>query len=722
MKKKFKMFRYRMYDKYVKIKDFIIKKFHAIKEHPQSKLIIAASALTTVLVIGLIIFICTRAASNTSPETTSVMEAAVTVTDETSSEVIVETTTEVETTTPEPTTEAQTVDLIDISQIQVSDTDLSEEPVRQNNYNTNDEPEYIEPSPSDTFCPTDYSSVIYGIDVSKWQGKIDWQQVYNAGYRFVFVKVAGRGTITGELYFDDRYKENLKGAADAGLNVGVYIFSQAITEREALEEASLVINAIRGYNITYPVVFDWETGVTSSGRKYRSNAAALTNAEMTKIVNTFINAVESAGYEAMVYGNSYDLSLFDITSVSARTKVWYARYWSYYRYNDNYFTPGKQVPETNFPYEIWQYKDTGVVPGISEKVDMNVQFISNTIKITPVENTIYVQKNSTANLLDYVTAKNSKLRDVTEHVTYTIKDSQSKIVSQSQALSKVGEYTITYSASHMGENATPVNVKLVVHEPPTINLTHTNLVYFDKTDATITDSELAAELHSLIENNLVSAHDYRSTIITSSVITTYPDILYLADSTNSAPTDISDLSDCHLVPGNYEISYSVTDSLMISAVNKLQVSIVSLLSNEITIEYYNDNANDNSSNNSNSNSNNNASNNSSNNSSSNASNNLSDIISNIENSIRSNLSINSSQVYFEYDESFNNMISTGTISPGDYYITYYINGLDKEMYYRRCKLTLIEIERPTEDESETTSESPSETENESDTTSNSETS
>ena len=84
---------------------------------------------------------------------------------------------------------------------------------------------------------------------------------------------------------------------------------------------------------------------------------------------------------------------------------------------------------------------------------------------------------------------------------------------------------------------------------------------FDKTDAAITDSELAAELHSLIENNLVSAQDYKSTIITSSVITTYPDILYLADSTNSAPTDISDLSDCHLVPGNYEISYKGSDNL-----------------------------------------------------------------------------------------------------------------------------------------------------------------
>ena len=270
----------------------------------------------------------------------------------------------------------------------------------------------------------------------------------------------------------------------------------------------------------------------------------------------------------------------------------------------------------------------------------------------------------------------------------------------------------------MGENATPVNVKLVVHEPPTINLAHTNLVYFDKTDAAITDSELAAELHSLIENNLVSAQDYKSTIITSSVITTYPDILYLADSTNSAPTDISDLSDCHLVPGNYEISYSVTDNLMISAVNKLQVSIVSLLSDEIIIEYFNDYAN----NDTNNNSSNNSNNNSNNNSTDNSADNTNCVISDIENSIRSNLSINSSQVYFEYDENFNNMISTGTISPGDYYITYYINGLDKEMYYRRCKLTLREIERPTEDESETTSESPSETENESDTTSNGETS
>ena len=104
----------------------------------------------------------------------------------------------------------------------------------------------------------DKCTIINGIDVSKWNGTIDWAKVKADGIEFAFIRVGNRGVFDGKLYEDPTYKYNLKEAIAAGVKVGVYVYSQAITQKEAIEEADFALSRIKKYNITMPVVFDFE--------------------------------------------------------------------------------------------------------------------------------------------------------------------------------------------------------------------------------------------------------------------------------------------------------------------------------------------------------------------------------------------------------------------------------------------------------------------------------
>lgn len=587
MKKKLRMYYYRLTAKLIDFKNFIINTYKKMKESPFSFFYSFAG----ILIIFFIIFGIVLLASGKSDSKDITAEADnASLYAEAVAATIEETKADKVTTAENITTESETTtapQLIDISEITISNVDLSEKDNKQNAVSNSDAPVYTDPNPSINFSPKDYSSVIYGIDVSKWQGNINWQKVADAGYKFVFVKVAGRGTAYGTLYYDDMYKKNIEGALAAGLDVGVYIFSQAITEREALEEASLIIDAIKGYNITYPVVFDWETGYHSGGSPYRSNGAKLSNSQMTKIVNTFINAVEGAGYEAMVYGNAYDLSLFDITSVAKNHKVWYARYWTYYRNYDNYFIPGKETPVTSFPYQIWQYKDTGIVPGIPEKVDMNVAFISSTINITVKKDTIYTLKNSTVDLLGNVSAINSTSKDVTDYVTYTIKDAKGNNVSLSRALSTVGNYTVTYEAVYLSEISNNPTVKLIVCTPPVLTAKYSELTLFDSSDNEITTNDIALFINTTIRNNITRATDFNNKDISGSVDIILPTPMYMTDADGNYINDINDNTVTEagnpvLINGIYSIHYSVKDLAGYKTDKLLTINLVGMKSDNIT--------------------------------------------------------------------------------------------------------------------------------------------
>lgn len=196
-----------------------------------------------------------------------------------------------------------------------------------------------------------------GIDVSEFQGEeIDWKKVRDAGFEFVILRIGYRAYgESGALVLDAMYEKNVKAALDAGLEVGVYFFSQAITVDEAQEEAQFVLDHIRPYNITGPVVYDteeikWDT--------YR--AEDNTSEEYTKYCRVFCDAVEAAGYEPMIYCNMKWMAFTLDMEELAGYDFWYADYYD--------------VPQCPYDYKIWQYSETGVVPGINGNVDLNLWF------------------------------------------------------------------------------------------------------------------------------------------------------------------------------------------------------------------------------------------------------------------------------------------------------------------------------------------------------------
>ena len=220
------------------------------------------------------------------------------------------------------------------------------------------------------------SEKIMGVDVShhnndNGEGVINWAEVANAGYKFAMVKVAGRSIKEdGGLYTDDYYDENIRGALANGLQVGVYFFSQAMSVEEAVEEANYICDLIAGYNITYPVVFDWET---TSG--YRT-ADLRSNSELrTAMSIAFCDTVKSRGYDPMIYINKHDyLNYVDTDKLSSNYDIWLAWYWDAYYETGRLWADGDKVPDIGYRYRIWQYTSTASVPGIAGGCDVNIAY------------------------------------------------------------------------------------------------------------------------------------------------------------------------------------------------------------------------------------------------------------------------------------------------------------------------------------------------------------
>lgn len=199
-----------------------------------------------------------------------------------------------------------------------------------------------------------------GIDVSEFQGEeIDWKQVRSSGIEFVIVRLGYRAYgETGELVLDDMFDQNVQGALDAGLDVGVYFFSQAITPGEAVEEAEFVLKHIRGYEIDGPVVYDTEEIKGDTARTDNN-----TRQEFTNYCKIFCDTIEQAGYDPMIYANMKWMAFTLDMSELERYDFWYADY--------------HDVPQCPYDFEIWQYSETGAVPGINANVDLNIWFQKN---------------------------------------------------------------------------------------------------------------------------------------------------------------------------------------------------------------------------------------------------------------------------------------------------------------------------------------------------------
>lgn len=197
-------------------------------------------------------------------------------------------------------------------------------------------------------------SGILGIDVSTWNGNIDWNKVKSSGVSYVIIRTGFRGSTQGSLVEDNKFRQNIQGATNAGLKVGVYFFSQAINEVEAVEEASMVLSQVKGYKLTYPVFIDVEP---SGGR-----ADSLSSGDRTKVINAFCQTIQNGGLRAGIYANKTWLSQKMNVSALSGYKIWLAQYNSKVTYGGR--------------YDMWQYSDKGTVAGISTKVDMNLSYLS----------------------------------------------------------------------------------------------------------------------------------------------------------------------------------------------------------------------------------------------------------------------------------------------------------------------------------------------------------
>lgn len=197
------------------------------------------------------------------------------------------------------------------------------------------------------------SNGIVGIDVSKWNGTIDWNAVKNSGISYVIIRCGYRGSAEGTLVVDPKYESNIKGASAAGLKVGVYFFTQAINEVEAVEEASMVLDLVKNYKLSYPIFLDVEG---SGGRGDKIDKAT-----RTAVCKAFCQTIQNSGYTAGIYANkSWLESKIDADSLSAY-KIWLAQY--------------AAAPTYKGRYNIWQYRSTGNVSGISGNVDMNISYL-----------------------------------------------------------------------------------------------------------------------------------------------------------------------------------------------------------------------------------------------------------------------------------------------------------------------------------------------------------
>ena len=192
-----------------------------------------------------------------------------------------------------------------------------------------------------------------GIDVSKFQGSINWSQVKASGVDFAIIRVGYRGYGSGALVEDSQFRANIQGASSAGIPVGLYFYSQAVNEEEAVEEASMVLSLCGGYRLNYPIYYDTE--YVAGGR-----ANGISRETRTACAVAFCETIRNAGYSAGVY--SYASWFYNSLSYANISKysIWIAQY--------------RDTLDFKYSYKIWQYSSKGRVPGISANVDMNIAY------------------------------------------------------------------------------------------------------------------------------------------------------------------------------------------------------------------------------------------------------------------------------------------------------------------------------------------------------------
>jgi len=193
-----------------------------------------------------------------------------------------------------------------------------------------------------------------GLDVSKWQGKINYEKVKDAGVEFVFIKLGGSNGIEGDYYLDPKFKDNIEGFTKVGIPVGVYFYSYANSVDKARKDAEWVIEQLKGYKIDLPVAYDWENW--SSYNKFKMSFNTL-----TRSAETFIKTVENNGYQGILYSSK---NYLEKIWLKGDYPVWLAHYTSKTNYQGD--------------YDFWQMTSSGVINGITENtVDINIRYLNH---------------------------------------------------------------------------------------------------------------------------------------------------------------------------------------------------------------------------------------------------------------------------------------------------------------------------------------------------------
>ena len=208
--------------------------------------------------------------------------------------------------------------------------------------------------PESSTAGSPYYMIRLGVDISRHDGEVDWKKLKKDGIDFVILRCGYRGYQSGKLKADENFQANIKGALEAGLDVGVYIFSQAASEKEALEEAALCLEQIRGHKITLPVFYDPEIIRDDPARSDN-----ISGEQFTKNAVAFCEAIKKAGFVPGVYSNMlWEAYEFDMSIIKDYV-IWYADY--------------EPQPQTPYNYEFWQYAEKD--GDIKAPYDMDIQVI-----------------------------------------------------------------------------------------------------------------------------------------------------------------------------------------------------------------------------------------------------------------------------------------------------------------------------------------------------------
>ena len=202
---------------------------------------------------------------------------------------------------------------------------------------------------------TDKSAAHLGIDVSQHQGYVDWEQVSASGVKFAFIRVGYRGYASGNIVKDERFEANIQNALDNGIPVGVYFATKARNVNEAKEEVEWIVEQIKDYDVTWPVVMDFEI------KDETDRVANLDIDTRTEIAITACDAIKAAGYTPMIYGYAQMfIAKLDYTKLEAYAK-WFAQYMN--------------APHYPYAFQIWQASEDGTIDGIRESVDINYSMV-----------------------------------------------------------------------------------------------------------------------------------------------------------------------------------------------------------------------------------------------------------------------------------------------------------------------------------------------------------